>query len=88
MKTKITLKVDNDLLREAKTMAAEERMSTASFLVQQLEQLVRQRKEHLEQLARKQREYSAARRRALARLREAEPRGWQRPSSRDELHER
>lgn len=77
MKTNITLKIDEGLLREAKIMAAQEDTSISALLAQQLEQLVRDRKE-----------YSAARRSALAMMREAKPRGWQRPSSRDELHER
>jgi hypothetical protein len=77
MKTNITLKIDDQLLREAKIMAAQEDTSISALLAQQLEQLIRRRKE-----------YSAARRRALALLRQAKPRGWRRPSSRDELHER
>jgi len=77
MKTNITLKIDDDLLREAKIMAAQEDTSISALLARQLEQLVRKRKD-----------YSAARRTAMALMRQAKPRGWVRPTSRDELHER
>jgi len=77
MKTNITLKLDADLLREAKIMAAEERTSISAMLTEQLEQLVRRKSG-----------YERARKRALARLREASDHHWVKPQSRDELHER
>ena len=77
MKTNITLKIDSDLLREAKVMAAEEDTSISALLTRELQRLVRQRKG-----------YDAARRRALKRLKEGWDLGWSRPASRDELHER
>jgi hypothetical protein len=77
MKSNITLKIDTDLLREARIMAAEADTSISALLAGQLEQLVRTR-----------RNYSAARRTALALMRQAKSRGWVRPASRDELHER
>jgi len=77
MKTNITLKIDDELLREAKIMAAEEDTSVSALFAQQLEKLVRKR-----------RGYVAARRTAKALMRDAKPRGWIRPTSRDELHER
>ena len=77
MRTNITLKTDDKLLREAKIMAAQEDTSISALLAQQLEQLVLKRKD-----------YSAARRTAMALMKQAKARGWVRPASRDELHER
>ena len=77
MKTNVTLKIDDKLLREIKIMAAQEDTSISALLARELEQLVHKR-----------RDYSAARRIAKALMREAKPRGWVRPASRDELHER
>ena len=77
MKTNVTLKLDSDLLREARIMAAEEGNSISSLLAARLEELVRERKG-----------YERARRRALARLRKGFDLGWTPPRSRDELHER
>jgi Family of unknown function (DUF6364) len=77
MKTNITLKIDDELLREAKVMAAQEDTSLSALLTRQLQNLVRERKG-----------YDAARRRALARLSRGWDLGWTPPSSRDELHER
>jgi predicted transcriptional regulator len=77
MKTNVTLKLDSELLREAKVLAAEEGRSISALLTERLEALVRERKE-----------YDHARRRALARLREGLDLGWTPPRSRDELHER
>ena len=77
MKTNITLKIDAELLREAKIMAAQEDTSVSGLLTRQLESVVRQR-----------RAYDSARRRALARLKQGWDLGWTPPASRDELHER
>ncbi len=77
MKTNITLKLDADVLREARILAAEEGSSVSGLLAAKLEDLVRERKG-----------YERARRRALARLREGLDLGWTPASSRDELHER
>jgi hypothetical protein len=77
MKTNITLKLDADLLREARVLAAEEGSSISRLVAARLEELVRERKG-----------YALARRRALARLREGFDLRWTRPRSRDELHER
>jgi hypothetical protein len=77
MKTNITLKLDADLLREARTLAAEEGSSISRLLAARLEDIVRERKD-----------YARARRRALARLREGFDLRWTPPRSRDELHER
>jgi hypothetical protein len=77
MKTNITLKLDADLLREARVLAAEEGTSISALLAARLEQIVRERKT-----------YERARKRALARLREGLDLQWTPPRSRDELHER
>jgi len=77
MKTNITLKLDNALLREAKILAAENGTSISALVTSRLEQIVRERKT-----------FSRARRRALSRLREGMDLHWSPPRSRDELHER
>lgn len=77
MKANITLKLDADLLREIRVLAAEEGTSISALLADRLEQLVRDRKT-----------YDRARKRALARLREGFDLQWTPPRSRDELHER
>jgi hypothetical protein len=77
MKTNVTLKLDKDLLREARVVAAEQGRSLSAFLTEQLEAIVRDRKA-----------FDRARRRALARLREGIDLQWTPPRSRDELHER
>ena len=59
MKTNVTLKLDADLLREARVIAAEEGRSVSALLTERLESMVRERKA-----------FDRARRRALARLRE------------------
>jgi len=77
MKANITLKLDADILREARILAAEEGLSVSALLAAKLDEIVRQRKG-----------YGRARKRALARLRTGLDLGWTRPRSRDELHER
>jgi hypothetical protein len=77
MKANITLKLDSDLLREVRILAAEEGKSISSLLASRLEEIVRGRKA-----------YSRAKKRALARLREGFDLQWTPPRSRDELHER
>jgi hypothetical protein len=77
VKTNITLKLDSDLLREAKVLAAEDGTSVSALLAARLEQIVRERKG-----------YDRSRRRALARLRQGMNLGWTPPRSRDELYQR
>jgi hypothetical protein len=77
MKTNITLKIESDLLREVRVLAAEEGTSVSAMLANRLEQLVRERKG-----------YQQARKSALARLRKGFELGFNPPRSRDELHER
>jgi hypothetical protein len=77
MKANITLKLDAELLRQVRILAAEENTSISSLLSERLEQVVRERKT-----------YDRARKRALSRLQEGMDLRWKRPGSRDELHER
>ena len=58
MKSNITLKLDADLLREARVIAAEEGRSVSGLLTDRLESLIRERKA-----------FDRARRRALASIR-------------------
>jgi hypothetical protein len=77
MKTNVTLKIDSELLREARVFAAQEGSSISALLAARLEQIVRERKR-----------YDQARLRALARLKTGYDLQWTPPLSRDELHER
>jgi hypothetical protein len=77
VKTNITLKIEAELLREARVLAAEEGTSISALLAARLEQVVRERKG-----------YHQARRRAVARLRKGFDLHWAPARSRDELHER
>ncbi len=77
MKTNITLRLDAELLKEARVVAAEEGQSMSALITERLESMVRERKA-----------FEKARRRALARLRRGLELGWTPPKSRDEIHER
>ena len=77
MRTNVTLKIDTDLLREVRVVAAQEGRSISALLAERLEALVRER-----------RAFDRARKRALGRLRSGLDLQWTRPTSRDELHER
>ena len=77
MGTNVTLKLDADLLRQARVIAAEEGRSLSALLSERLEAMVRER-----------RAFDKARRRALARLRAGMDLRWSPPSGREELHER
>jgi len=75
-KANITLKLDKELLRRARILAAEEGTSISALLAAKLEEAIRKRNG-----------YDQAKRRSLARLAE----GWDlggRALSRDEIHER
>lgn len=76
-KTNVTLKLDADLLREARVVVAEEGRSISALLTDRLEAIVRERKA-----------FDKARRRAPARLREGIDLRWTPPRSRGEVHER
>jgi predicted transcriptional regulator len=77
MKTNITLKLDKDLLRRAKIVAAERDTSVSALLAEQLEKAVRERDG-----------YEQAKRRALGILKKGFDLGYKPPASRDELHDR
>jgi hypothetical protein len=77
MKTNITLKIDVNLLREVKVLAASQGTSVSRLVADQLEHLIRHEKA-----------YDKAKRRALARLRRGFDLEWSPPTSREELHER
>ena len=77
MKKRITLKLDAELLRDAKVLAASRNMSVSQLVAELLEMLVKE-----------ERSYEAAKRRALARLAKGYDLGWSRPADRGELHER
>ena len=77
MKTKVTLRIDADLLREARVLAAEQGRSLDAVLSDLLAGLVRDR-----------RAFHKARRRALERLRHGFDLRWKRPIDRHSVHER
>ena len=77
VKTNVTLKLDADLLKEARVIAAEKGRSVSALLTECLEAVVRERKA-----------FDRARRRALARLRKGLDLRWTPPNSRDHVHER
>ena len=75
MKTNITVKIDTELARAAKVLAARRGTSLSRLVAEQLETLVEG--DHA---------YEAAKRRALRRLRKGMNLGWMRPASREELY--
>ena len=77
MKANVTLRIDAELLREARILAAEEDSSISALLAAKLEQAVRER-----------RGFEQARQRAKTRLRVGYDLGWTPPASRDEIYER
>lgn len=77
MKQNVTLKLDSEIIKEARILAAERGSSMSQLLADKLKELVTE-----------VREYERAQKRAAARLRAGFDLGWKRPSSRDELHER
>ena len=77
MKSNITLKVDSDLVREAKVLAARRGTSVSRLLA-----------DHLEELIRRDKAYEASKRRALQRLEKGFDLRWTPAEDRSELHER
>lgn len=77
MKKNITLKVDSELAQEARVLAAKRGTSLSRLVAEQLALLVE-----------RDQTYDKARHRALARLKRGYDLDWQKPSSRDDLHER
>jgi predicted transcriptional regulator len=77
MKTNVTLKLDRNLLRKVRVLAAERDTSISALMAEQLEKAVQQRDG-----------YEDAKLRALTRMKRASNLGYTPPASRDELHER
>jgi hypothetical protein len=75
--TNITIKVEAGLAHEAKVFAARQGVSLSRLVADQLERLVRE-----------EQAFAAARQRALRQLKKGFDLGWEKPGSRDELHDR
>lgn len=75
-KSNITLKIDTQLLRKIKILAAKQETSISALLISLLEEQVS-----------KDLEYEQAKKRALTRMRQGYDLGFK-PIPRDELHER
>jgi len=75
--TNITIKIESDLARDARVMAARNGTSLSRLVAEQLEVLVQQ-----------DQAYGAARQNALRQLRKGFDLEWEKPASRDDLHER
>jgi len=76
-KSNLTVKIDVNLLREVRIIAARRDSSISALVATYIENIVRDEKA-----------YEEAKERALAILRDAKPLNWQKPKSRDELYER
>ena len=76
-KTNITLKLDTELLRSVKVIAAKRGTSINAFAAETLAQAVK-----------REDSYEQSRQRAIALMKEGWSLGWKKPKSRDELHER
>lgn len=77
MKTNITVKLEVDLLRKVRILAAQEGTSISALLSDKLEKMVRERKVD-----------DRARNRAVQRLHAGLELNWKPPLSRDGVHER
>jgi len=76
-KANITLKLDRDLLREVRILAAEKDTSISALLTV-----------HLREIVKNHGGYEQAKNRAIARMRKGYNLGFTPPNSRDELHGR
>lgn len=77
MKTNLTLKLDEELVRAARVLAAQQNTSISQLMTEQLQKIVESRQA-----------YERAKKRALKRLRNGMDLNFTPPRSRDELHER
>jgi hypothetical protein len=75
MKTTVTVTLDADLLREVRSVAADEGRSISALLIDHLQAIVRERKA-----------FDKARRRALRRLSRGLDLQWAPSGRRDDLH--
>ncbi len=76
-KTNVTLKLDRDLVRKVRVLAAEKDTSISALLAEQLEKVLGERDL-----------YARAKKRAMARLKRGYHLGYKPPASRDEFYER
>ncbi len=76
-KTNVTLKLDRELLRKVRVLAAQRDTSMSALMSEELEKVVRERDS-----------YEIARQRALARMKKVTHLGYTPPASRDEFYER
>ena len=75
--TNITLKIESDLARDARVLAARRGTSLSRLVTEQLRLLVRE-----------EQEYAAAKDSALGKLASGFELDWSKPGKRDELHAR
>ena len=75
--TNITLKLDTELLRAVKVVAAKRGTSISAFAAESLADAVK-----------RDDTYEESRKQAIALMKEGWNLGWKKPKSRDELHER
>ncbi len=73
----ITIKIDSDLVQQAKVLAAKRGTSLSRLVADQLLVMVRE-----------DQTYAAAKCRALRRLKRGYDLDWKKPASRDDLHDR
>jgi hypothetical protein len=76
-KTNITLKLNAELLKAVKVLAAQQGTSVSALLAAKLEEVVN-----------REDQYERAMKRSIARMSEGWNLGWKKPKSRDELYER
>jgi Family of unknown function (DUF6364) len=76
-KTNITLKLDTDLLRRVKVIAAQKGTSVSAMLTTKLTEL-----------AEEDQAYEEAKKQVIALMKDGKAYGFVKPKSRDELHER
>ena len=76
-KSNITLKLDRDLLRAVKVVAAKKGTSISAYVAEKLSEAMRQDDS-----------YEESRQRAIALMKDGRSLGWKKPKSRDELYER
>jgi Family of unknown function (DUF6364) len=76
-KTNLTIKIDKDLLRKVRVVAAEEGVSISALF-----------SDLIQEKYSKTKSYEAAMKRAIALMNSGIELNWEKPLSRDEMHER